>query len=248
MQNEVAALLLLILGLITGFIGTNTGGSVLLTVPIMMWLGINPQSAIANARLASLGTTAAGIFKFHEQNKIDYSIAIPATLFSTLGVIIGSYCMIYAPIILLQKFIGLITLFLLTFSLIRERVNFHYKLKNKYKIIFGYLTFIVVGILGGFFGGQAILSTFVLQLFFNKTIFESIGTRKVSGLFISLISLYIYGTHGFINPLIGITLISGTLIGSYIGSAYALKKGEIWMQRVFRFVTLLLACKILMFD
>lgn len=35
---------LVFLGIIMGFVGTNTGGSVFLTVPVMIWLGIPPQS------------------------------------------------------------------------------------------------------------------------------------------------------------------------------------------------------------
>ena len=35
---------LVVLGVMTGFIGTNTGGSVFLTVPVMIWLGISPQA------------------------------------------------------------------------------------------------------------------------------------------------------------------------------------------------------------
>jgi len=52
---------LIFLGIITGFVGTNTGGSVFLTVPVMIWLGIAPQSSIATARLASVGTMVAGL-------------------------------------------------------------------------------------------------------------------------------------------------------------------------------------------
>ncbi|WP_256534834.1 TSUP family transporter [Pseudomonas sp. 35 E 8] len=68
---------LVLLGVITGFIGTNTGGSVFLTVPVMIWLGIPPQSSIATARLASVGTMFAGLRHFHNSGKVDYRLAAP---------------------------------------------------------------------------------------------------------------------------------------------------------------------------
>ncbi|MCC8398777.1 MAG: TSUP family transporter, partial [Rickettsia endosymbiont of Labidopullus appendiculatus] len=75
MSHDSIVFLLFILGLITGFIGTNTGGSVLVTVPIMIWLGISPQSAIASARVASIGTMVAGLRQFYKNGKVDFYLA-----------------------------------------------------------------------------------------------------------------------------------------------------------------------------
>ena len=78
------------LGVITGFIGTNTGGSVFLTVPVMIWLGIPPQSSIATARLASVGTMFAGLRHFHNSGKVDYRLAAPAAALGLAGALIGA--------------------------------------------------------------------------------------------------------------------------------------------------------------
>ncbi len=81
---------LVFLGIITGFVGTNTGGSVFLTVPVMIWLGIAPQSSIATARLASVGTMVAGLRHFHQQGKVDYALAIPAAVLGLAGALGGA--------------------------------------------------------------------------------------------------------------------------------------------------------------
>ena len=52
---------LFFLGLITSFVGTNTGGSSLVTIPAMIAMGLPPQIAIASARVTSIGTLFAGL-------------------------------------------------------------------------------------------------------------------------------------------------------------------------------------------
>lgn len=244
-HNEVVVVILFFLGLITGFIGTNTGGSVFITVPIMMYLDIPLISAVASARLASTGTMVAGLWQFHKSGKVDYKLACFSSLFGIFGSIAGALLLINIPEIILRKTIGFFLLFLLLLSLIhqknKQKSNDEIKEVPRFKKILGYLSFLVIGAIGGFVGAQAKLATFVFQLLFNKSISQSVGTRKVSGLVISLTALFMYGVSGIVNWTFGIILVCGTLIGSSFGAAYALKKGDGWMQNLFNIVIIILA-------
>lgn len=111
---------LVLLGVITGFIGTNTGGSVFLTVPVMIWLGIPPQSSIATARLASVGTMFAGLRHFHNSGKVDYRLAAPAAALGLAGALFGASLLVQIDPALLHKIIGGLTLLLVALSLIRK--------------------------------------------------------------------------------------------------------------------------------
>jgi uncharacterized membrane protein YfcA len=61
------------------------------TVLVMIWLGISPQSAIASARVASLGTMTAGLRQFHQHGKVDYKLALRTSVLGILGACIGAY-------------------------------------------------------------------------------------------------------------------------------------------------------------
>lgn len=239
MLLNVVLLLLFLLGLVTGFIGTNTGGSVLINVPVMVWLGISPPSAIASSRLASMGTMLGGLRYFHKNKKIDYRLAIFVSFFGIIGALIGAHVLFIVPEIVLKKIMGILILALLGISLFKIKTfSFqpHFRHISLMRKWLGCILFLFVGGIGGFFGCQAKLSTFIFQLVFNKTISESAGTRKVSGLAISIASLLIYGIHGIIDWKFGIALMAGTLIGSSCGAYYGLKKGDAWMQNFFNVV------------
>jgi hypothetical protein len=99
--------------------------------------------------------------------------------------------------------------------------------------------------IGGLFGGQAKLSTYLFIIFFRKTISESVGTRKVGGLVLSVGSLIIFGVSGIINWQYGFCLVIGTLLGANAGAKFALKKGDQWMESVFNIVVIALALRML---
>lgn len=235
---------LVILGVITGFVGTNTGGSVFLTVPVMIWLGIPPQSSIATARLASVGTMVAGLRHFHNKGKVDYVVAIPAAALGLLGALAGASLLLQIDPSLLHRIIGLLTLLLVALSLTKKPSSPD-TTPSMARRLFGYILFIPIGMIGGLFGGQAKLSTYLYIIFFKKTISESVGTRKVGGLVLSIGSLMIFGVSGIINWQYGCCLIIGTLLGANAGSKFALKKGDEWMETVFNVVVIGLALKML---
>ncbi|WP_460950683.1 sulfite exporter TauE/SafE family protein [Pseudomonas marginalis] len=235
---------LVLLGVITGFIGTNTGGSVFLTVPVMIWLGIPPQSSIATARLASVGTMFAGLRHFHNSGKVDYRLAAPAAALGLAGALIGASLLVQIDPALLHKIIGGLTLLLVALSLIRK-LHSPKATPSSLRRFCGYVLFVPVGMIGGLFGGQAKLSTYLYIIFFKKTISESIGTRKVGGLILSVGSLIIFGISGIINWQYGCCLIIGTLVGANAGAKFALQKGDKWMESAFNVVVVALALKML---
>lgn len=245
MHNQLTTTLLLFsLGLLTGFVGTNTGGSAFLTVPIMIWLGIAPQSAIASARVASVGTMIAGARQFHREGKIDYKLAAPAALLGLVGSVCGAAILLRIDAVVLHKVIGALTLLMVVLSLAKRPKPSREPIP-KWREALGYSLFTVIGIVGGFFGGQAKLATYVFILVFNKTVSESVGTRKISGLVISLGSLAVYGVSQIINWRFGLSLVVGTLIGSSAGARYALKKGDEWMEKLLNVIVVLLALRLL---
>ncbi len=102
--------------------------------------------------------------------------------------------------------------------------------------------------IGGFYGGQGLITTYLFIIFFNKTISESAGTRKVSALASTIAPCIIYGFHGFIDWAVVGALMSGTMLGATLGAQYALKKGDAWIEKVFLFASILLAIKLLLTD
>jgi uncharacterized membrane protein YfcA len=246
MSHLLILICLFFLGLATSFVGTNTGGGSLITIPGMIALGLPSASAIASARMSSIGSSLAGLRQFHKSGKVDYKLAWPAALLSVIGAIIGAMILVHIPEALLIKVVGLLTLVLLGFSYLIKK---HLKLgpePSKLKKFVGYGLFLFTSMIGSFFGGQGILTTPIFVIFFHKTYSESAGTRKITTFVTAVVSAIVYGFHGLIDWWAVAALMAGTIIGSTIGAKYALKKGDAWMEKVFNIVAVLLAMKLLL--
>lgn len=238
--------LLFFLGLIAGFIGTNTGGSSLVTIPVLLSLGISPQSAVATARFSTVGTMVAGLTQFHKAGKVDYQLALPTCFFAVAGSLTGAQLLLIVPTALLQQCIGVLTLVFTLLSFIKKNQEPEKALSVQIKAV-GYSLFFFTGLVGGFFGGQALLATYVFVLVFNKTLSESIGTRKITGLAIAIPALLFYGFHDIIEWQLAFFLIGGTLLGSYFGARYALKKGDVWLKYLLTIVSSAFSVKLIFF-
>jgi uncharacterized membrane protein YfcA len=244
-HSELLAIGLFLLGLATSFVGTNTGGSALVSIPAMIAMGIPAPAAIATARVAAIGSSLAGMRQYHKHGKVDYKLAWPAAILSVIGAALGALLMTHIPQALLVKVVAGLTLLLLAVSyILKQQIN-HEMVPSKSKQTIGYSLFLFTSMLSGFYGGQGIITTYIFVVFFHKTITTSAGTRKITALATAISAGLVYGFHGIIHWWLIFALMSGMILGASLGAAYALKKGDAWLAKIFNIVAILLSIKLL---
>ncbi len=233
------------LGLFTSMISNTSGGSTFINVPVMIALGLNPATAIASSRMTAVGTSLAGIRQFHKFGKIDYQVVYPAAILSIIGAVIGALFTTHMSDATLNRLIGGITLALLSLSYFLRKKSHLEVEPSKQKRFCGYALFLITSTIGGVFGGMGMINTYLLIIFFHKSISESIGTRKVVTLALSIAAALVYGFHGLIDWFAVAALMAGTVIGTIYGTAFMLKKGDRFIGWLFNIITFLLALKLL---
>jgi len=248
----IKTLAVIILGLVSSFIGTNTCGVTLLLIPALIFLGFNTPMAIATSKFGALGSSSTGLYGFHQGGQVDYKIGIPAAIVAMIGSFIGANVLIILPHEILHRLIGsaillilIILLLIRTDIIIKHHAIITIKPPSLMRKIIGYIFFCIIGFMGGIFGAQAIFASYVLILVFGESFTKSVGTRKIISIAISIIALIVYGIHNFINWEYGIILIISMSIGSYLGAIYGLKKGEKWIRRLFIIIVCLMAVKLI---
>ncbi|HID40637.1 MAG TPA: sulfite exporter TauE/SafE family protein, partial [Pyrodictium sp.] len=88
----------LIIGLITGFIGTLLGiGGGSLTTPLLILYGVQPHHAIATSLVAIVGTSLGGIYHLFRHRLVRIELAIFLETASILGATLGAYLAIQLP-------------------------------------------------------------------------------------------------------------------------------------------------------
>lgn len=73
MQMDLQLLLILILfGFLAAFIDSVVGGGGLIALPALLFLGLNPTTAIATSKLASTIGLSTSTISFYRSGKIDF--------------------------------------------------------------------------------------------------------------------------------------------------------------------------------
>jgi len=88
--SSTTLLMLLLVGLLSGFIDSVAGGGGLLALPALLFVGLPPQVALGTNKLqGSFGTLSAG-WNFISKKQVSLGKAMPGILFTLIGASTGA--------------------------------------------------------------------------------------------------------------------------------------------------------------
>jgi uncharacterized membrane protein YfcA len=237
-----------LIGILASFFGTIVGGGTLLSIPFLIMVGLPPQVAIATERFGGIGQTIAAFSKFLKSKKIVWKYVFGLTVISVAGSVIGSNILINIDPILLRNIVGLTILVLLPLLFLKKDLGIEHTMVSKRKIITGSIIYFFVQIFAAFYGGgTGILIAYTLMICFGLTVLESTATKIIPWFFLSISSLIIFANKGIINYKMGVVMMMGMAIGAYFGAHVALKKGNLWVKRLFIFFVIISVVKLFFF-
>ncbi|MBI4152111.1 sulfite exporter TauE/SafE family protein [Candidatus Woesearchaeota archaeon] len=248
MPEIFTLLVVLIIGLVTGFFDSVVGAGGLISVPSLIFLGLPPQVAIATDRFGILGQTLAALVKFWKAQKIVWKFVPILAVLSLIGSVIGANILLNIDQKILEIVVGVLILLLLPFIFWKRDLGITRNEMSKNKKIIGLVVYFLVMTFGAFFGqGTGPMIFFALTYFLGFTMLEVLATNIIPWLVLTLSSLVIFALNGIIDYKIGIVLLIGMTAGGYIGAHLAIKKGDLWVKRLFVFLVIGLGLKLLFF-
>jgi len=247
-MDIVQLVLIFIVGTLASAYGTLVGGSGLMTIPFLIFMGLNPQQAIATNKIGVLGLASAGLYKFNKKQMIDKKLGIIITLPAVLGALLGAHTVLQVNETLLKQILAVLTIGVLIVISVKHDIGLK-KIKKKITLrkyfvggIFGF----GIGFWAGFYGaGNAVLFSYLLILLFGQTFLESAATRKIPGLMMTIFSLFVFLLYDVIVYPVAIVLLISMTLGSYVGVHYSDSIGNIWIKRMFFVVVMIMALKLL---
>jgi len=235
--------LILITGVAAGFMNTLGGGGSLLTLPMLIFLGSPAAVANGTNRIALMVQNIVGVSNFRRKGffypKLGIILAIPAVF----GSLLGARFAISVPEELFQKILAVIMIVVLILILTRPEKKFLKEIEGENlstaRLVVSIFVFFGVGLYGGFINaGVGFVIIVALTLITGMSLVK-INSLK---LFIVLIyissSLVVFIIHGKVDWILGLTLAIGNALGAYLGSNFAVSKGDKWI-RVFIVIAIL---------
>jgi uncharacterized membrane protein YfcA len=235
----------------TAFISVVTGGTSLITVPVMMQLGIDPRGAVATNMLTLVFLSLGGTVPFLRGGVIPRK-RLPALVGLTLvGSILGALLLLVVPAKAVPLVVAAAMIVVVVFTVAKRNAGVEAATANPSpaSVLAGYVLTFLLGVYGGFFsGGYVALLTAAFVACFGMTFLEAVAVTKVLNVASSLVATVVFAARGLIDWRLGLTLSLVSFAGAVLGAAVARRLSNALLRQVFLVTVIVLAAKTLAYD
>jgi uncharacterized membrane protein YfcA len=245
MPDLLSIVILICVGVIAGFINVTAGGGSTLTLPALIFLGLDSSVANGTNRIAILLQNISAVQSFKQENFFDLKTSLKLSFFTLPGSAAGALLAVRLEDELFQLILGIIMIgVVITMILPKKKTdNKDEPTKPNAGI---YLSMIGIGFYGGFIQvGVGFLLMASLQ-FLMKLDLVRVNMYKVFIVLIYTIpALLIFALTDNVNWLLGIFLAIGNILGGWWGAKMQIKKGEGLIKFVLVLAVFIMALKLL---
>lgn len=247
MQDQ---LILLAASLAANFLSALSGGGAgLIQFPILIFLGLPFGVALATHKVASVALGLGATLRHLKTSHLERRFSLLILGAGLPGVVLGALTILHVPERAATLALGGLTLALGVYSIFSPRLGMEYSPKHQHGagLGVGMAGLFAVGVLNGSItSGTGLFLTIWLIRWFGLDY-----TRAVAYTLI-LCGLVWNGTGALVLGVVGTVawdwmpaLLLGSVIGGYLGSHFAIIKGNLWIKRTFEIVTILIGLKLI---
>ena len=229
--------------------GSLIGGTSLITIPTLIMLGVPAHTAIGTDRFAILGGVMVGLYKFHKKRLIKYRVGITVGIPVLIGSALGARLALEFNEELLKFIIICMNLLAIVIFVVRPRLGLEGRKRTQGlgSAVLGALICLGLGAYGGFYGAMVgTLTVYVFIIWYGLTFLECAGTIKLSALGLNLSAAMVYAWNGAVDYRLGLFMMTGCMIGNWIGAHFSDRLGNKWIRRILILFVLMAVVKIAM--
>jgi uncharacterized protein len=234
-------IIILIVGVVSGFINTIAGGGSSITLPLMMFLGLSPNMANGTNRIAILMQSIVGVGTFRKNNVMTFSEGWKLALPSAAGALAGALVAVKVNEEVMKWFVIAVMAGVLLLVIFKPElwIKDHAQTARAQNKTLQILIFFAIGFYGGFIQvGVGFLLLAGLVLGCGHNLVKGNALKVLIVLVYTVIALVIFLAHSQANIGIGLILGSGSMLGAWLGAKFTIKGGAAYV-RYFLIVTLI---------
>jgi hypothetical protein len=232
------------------FSALSGGGAGLIQFPMLIFLGLPFGVALATHKVASVALGLGATLRHLRESHLERRFSLIILGAGLPGVVLGAVTILQIPERVATLSLGILTLGLGLYSVVKPRLGMEHAPRNRHgaALAAGMAGLFAVGFLNGSItSGTGLFLTIWLIRWFGLDY-----TRAVAYTLI-LCGLVWNGTGALVLGLIGTVawswmpaLLAGSILGGYLGSHLAIRKGNLWIKRAFEIVTILIGLKLIL--
>lgn len=246
----IDSLILFVISLVANLLSALAGGGAgLLQLPALLHLGLPFGMALATHKIASVALGVGATTRHWQTGKLKWRFALLILLAGLPGVWLGTQLILVIPEQIAQFALGILTLGLGVYSLLKKDLGLTSQRihRDKIGLIIGCLGLFIIGILNGSLtSGTGLFVTIWLVRWFGFDFTRAVSYTLIlvgffwNGLGALFLSLQTPVAWSWLPA-----LLLGSLIGGYLGAHWALLKGNQLVKRSFEVLTILVGLSLL---
>lgn len=229
-------LLIAVTGFVSGIINVMAGGGSLLTMPLLIFLGLDSATANGTNRVAILfqNATAVAGYKSKKQSPGKFGIYLGIAAF--FGATVGSKIALEIPDGIFNKILAFVMVLIVILTITNPALKSkkaeedEVRLDNKHKVI-SIIAMFLTGIYGGFIQAGTGLFIMAALSFINRYSLLKANVAKASIMLIyTFSSIIVFALSGKINLFLGLSLAVSMSAGAWWASRWSAGKGQEYIK------------------
>jgi uncharacterized protein len=231
--------------MIAGWIDSIAGGGGLITLPSLLAVGLPPHLALGTNKFQSSFGSFTATANHYRRGIIDIRSAVWGIVCTVIGAAAGAYVVQILNSELLEKIIPFLLLAILVYFIFSPRLGDRDQMPRMSERVFYLIFGLSIGFYDGFFGpGTGSFWTFLFVSLLGFNLLRATGYTKLMNFTSNIVSLIAFAIGGNIAFGVGGVMAVGQIIGAYIGSHMAIKRGAGFIRPVFVLVVLVTTIKL----
>ena len=233
--NLLHTVLLFGTGIAAGFLNTVAAGGSLLALPMLIFLTSDPTLANGTNRIAIFFQNISAIMGFRRKGVSNFRYGILLAVPAVIGAGIGAKIAIGTDAALFQFILAAVMLIMLALTLLNPTARLKDRIESNStgSTIIAMVVFFFIGIYGGFIqAGVGLLIITALRLLTGMDLVRTNAIKVLVILVYTVLALGIFIMEKQVDWTLGVTLAIGNATGAWIGSHWAVEKGEKWIKVV----------------
>jgi uncharacterized protein len=246
LPEHFSLLILFGVGIIAGFLNVNAGGGSTLTLPALIFLGLDSALANGTNRVAIFIQNISAVYSFKKEKYQQFDISLKLSLFTLPGSILGALLAVELSDALFQKILGIIMIGIIISMIIPQKRITDSQHNNKKIPVSAYIAMIGIGFYGGFI---QVGVGFILMAALQRLMKLNLVYVNMHKVFIVLVytipALLIFIISDNVNWVLGLALAAGNALGGWWAAKFSVRKGEKLIKYVLIVAVLIMAAKLL---
>lgn len=246
-------LLLVLVGVVAGFVNVMAGGGSLLTMPIMVMMNIHGATANGTNRVALVAQNVSAVSGFFRKGFSEFRLSLTLSFCAIPGAAAGAYLGTKLNGVWFNRVLAGVMIVVMVFMFLKKARGKGKETKDNgterlRRVILAHVLMVFAGLYGGFI--QAGVG-FILMAILHRVLGLDLVRVNMHKVFIvgmyTIVALAIFAWRGNVLWVPGMCLAVGNSTGAWMGAHFAISKGERIIRIVFNIAIVAMVIKLLFY-